>query len=230
MDHSPTTTPPPHTIVFILDCDNTLLDNDGVKADMDAELKRLLGVERAIDFWAVYEDVREQEGIVDLPKTFEKFGAQLNDGALLDQVRSAIMDFPFAKRLFPETLATLTYLHTVGTPVIVSDGDTVYQPRKIEQSGLADAVQGQWVVYAHKENDLDEVMHRWPADLYVMVDDKARILADCKRLEPGRFVTVHILQGHYANETYTPSPDMTYHNIGELRTLDLTNLRQYLAQ
>ncbi len=229
MDHTPTT---PHfnKIVFILDCDNTVLDNDGVKSDMDAALKRLLGIERAIRFWEVYEDVREQEGIVDLPKTFEVFGAELDDGALLAQVRSTIMDFPFAKRLFPDTLSTIDYLHTVGEPVIVSDGDTVYQPRKIEQSGLADAVRGQWVVYAHKENDLDEVMQRWPADVYVMVDDKARILADCKRLEPGKFVTVHIVQGHYAKETHTPGPDVTYHDIGELRTLDLTNLRQYLAK
>ncbi len=229
MEHTPTASHS-NTIVFILDCDNTVLDNDGVKADMDAELKRLLGIERTIRFWELYEDVREQESVVDLPKTFELFGAELNDGALLVQVRSAIMDFPFATRLFPDTLSTIAYLHTVGTPVIVSDGDTVYQPRKIEQSGLADAVRGQWVVYAHKENHLDEVMQRWPADTYVMVDDKARILADCKRLEPGKFVTVHIIQGHYAKETYTPGPDVTYHDIGDLRTLDLTNLRQYLAR
>lgn len=229
MDHM-STTPHAHRIVFILDCDNTLLDNDGVKADMDAALKQLLGIERAIRFWEVYEDVREQEGIVDLPKTFDLFGAELDDDALLDKVRAAIMDFPFASRLFPDTLATIAYLHTVGTPVIVSDGDTVYQPRKIEQSGLADAVRGQWVVYAHKENDLDEVMQRWPADFYVMVDDKARILADCKRLQPNRFVTAHILQGHYAKDTYTPSPDVTYHDIGEIRQLDVTNLRQYLTQ
>jgi FMN phosphatase YigB (HAD superfamily) len=230
MDTPPATTRQPTSVVFILDCDNTLLDNDGVKADMDARLKALLGEPLRARFWQVYEDVRQAEGVVDLPMTFTAFRPDLPDEATLDQVRAAIMDFPFSTRLFPATLATVDHLRTFGLPIIVSDGDTVYQPRKIERSGLAAAVRGQWIVYAHKEDHLAEVMARWPADFYVMVDDKARILAETKRRLPDRFVTVQILQGHYADEAYIPPPDLTLREIGDLRTLDLPTLRRYLSR
>lgn len=216
-------------IVFVLDCDNTLLDNDSVKTEMDAQLKALLGEALTVQFWQVYEEVRKRVGGVDLPTTFAEFRHYLSDDATLAQVRSIIMDFPFATRLYPTTLPTLRYLRTVGLPTIVSDGDSVYQPRKIELSGLAGAVNGQWVVYTHKEERLNEVMERWPADFYVMVDDKARILSATKRLFPNRFVTVHILQGHYAEESYTPAPDITLRDIGDLQTLDLNDLRRYLG-
>lgn len=219
----------PAPVVFVLDCDNTLLDNDGVKADMDAKLHALLGEALTTRFWQVYEDIRQREGIVDLPLTFDAFGPELNNPGLLDQVRSAIMDYPFATKLFAETVQTLAHLHTLGVPVIVSDGDTVYQPRKIERSGLAAAVNGQWVVYAHKEDHLDEIMRRWPAEFYVMVDDKARILSDTKRKLPNTFVTAHILQGHYAGETYTPAPDVTFARIGDIQALDLAAWRRYLG-
>lgn len=216
-------------IVFVLDCDNTLLDNDSVKTEMDAQLKALLGEALTVQFWQVYEEVRKRVGGVDLPTTFAEFRHYLSDDATLARVRSIIMDFPFATRLYPTTLPTLRYLRTVGLPTIVSDGDSVYQPRKIELSGLAGAVNGQWVVYTHKEERLNEVMERWPADFYVMVDDKARILSATKRLFPNRFVTVHILQGHYAEESYTPAPDITLRDIGDLQTLDLNDLRRYLG-
>ena len=224
----PTTPPQPNPVVFILDCDNTLLDNDRVKADMDERLRALLGEPLTLRFWQVYEDVRLREGVVDLPRTFDAFRADLPDIATLDAVRAAIMEFPFAQRLFPATLATLAHLRQIGLPVIVSDGDTVYQPLKIERSGLAEAVRGEWIIYVHKEEHLDEIMARWPAEFYVMVDDKARILAETKRLLPQRFVTVHILQGHYADQRYTPSPDITLRAIGDLQALDLPTLRSHL--
>jgi FMN phosphatase YigB (HAD superfamily) len=228
MDASTSATPQSAPIVFILDCDNTLLDNDRVKTDMDTRLKEIIGDTLTARFWQVYEEVRKSRGTVDLPDTFVEFRAELPDDETLERVRSAIMDFPFASRLFPATPATLRYLSAVGQPVIVSDGDSVYQPRKIELSGLAGAVDGQWVVYTHKENHLDEVMRRWPADFYVMVDDKARILAETKRRRPDRFVTVHILKGHYSREVYTPAPDITLNDIGGLQSLDLEALRAYL--
>lgn len=215
--------------VFILDCDNTLLDNDAVKADMDAQLKTLLGAERTARFWETYEHVREAAGVVDLPQTFEAFRLILRDDDLLDRVSSAIMDYPFQTRLFPQSLGAIAHLESLGKAVIVSDGDSVYQPRKIERSGLAAAVHGQWVVYTHKEDHLAEVMEHWPAEFYVMIDDKARILAETKRRMPGQFVTVHILQGHYAGDTYTPAPDLTLSHIGDLESLDLPTLRRYLA-
>lgn len=218
----------PAPIVFILDCDNTLLDNDGVKADMNERLKDLLGEPLAARFWEVYEFVRQREGTVDLPQTFADFRADAPDDGLMAQVVSAIMDYPFRNRLFPATMQTLGYLREQGLPAIVSDGDSVYQPRKIEQSGLAAAVREQWVVYIHKEDHLEEVMTRWPADYYLMVDDKARILAETKRRFPQRFVTAHLLKGHYADALYTPAPDITLRDIGELQTLDLAALRGYL--
>ena len=219
---------PPAPIVFVLDCDNTLLDNDQVKSDMDAALRALLGDALTARFWEVYEEVRKHKGTVDLPQTFADFRADLPDDATLEQVRSIIMDYPFATRLFPATRDTIAYLREHGLPVIVSDGDSVYQPRKIEQSGLADAVQGQWVIYTHKEDHLDEVMRRWPAEFYLMVDDKARILAETKRRLPQRFVTAHLLKGHYAGDTYNPAPDIILRDIADLRTLDLSALRTYL--
>lgn len=230
MDASANYAPQTAPIVFILDCDNTLLDNDRVKSDMDTKLKEIIGDTLTARFWQVYEEVRKRRGTVDLPDTFADFQADLPDNETLERVRSAIMDFPFASRLFPATPATLRYLTTVGRPVIVSDGDSVYQPRKIELSGLAAAVDGQWVVYTHKENHLEEVMTRWPADFYVMVDDKARILAETKRRQPDRFITVHIRKGHYSNEVFSPPPDITLNDIGEVRSLDLTALRSYLQR
>ena len=227
MDAPPPTTPRPPA-VFILDCDNTLLDNDAVKSDMDAQLKALLGDALTTRFWEVYEQVRDREGVVDLPRTFEAFAPEVGDPSTLDAVRVAIMDYSFAQRLFPDALATIAHLRTMGLPVIVSDGDMVYQPRKLERSGLSAAVQGEWVIFTHKEEHLDQVMALWPADFYVMVDDKPRILAETKRLLPTRFVTVQILQGHYAVGEYTPAPDITLRHIGDLRTLDLPTLRSHL--
>ena len=230
MDASANAAPQPAPIVFILDCDNTLLDNDRVKSDMNTKLKEIVGDVLTARFWQVYEEVRKRRGTVDLPDTFLNFRTDLPDDETLERVRGAIMDFPFASRLFPATPATLRYLATLGRPVIVSDGDSVYQPRKIELSGLAAAVDGQWVVYTHKEDHLEEVMMRWPADFYVMVDDKARILAETKRRQPDRFVTVHIRKGHYSSEIFSPAPDLTLNDIGEVQALDLTTLRAYLQR
>ena len=184
MDTTPGDAPQRAPAVFILDCDNTLLDNDAVKADMDARLHALLGDGLAARFWETYEVVRDKQGVVDLPMTFIAFQPILRDDDLLDRVQAAIMDYPFQTRLFPQSLGAIAHLETMGRAVIVSDGDTVYQPRKIERSGLGAAVHGQWVVYTHKEEHLAEVMAHWPAEFYVMVDDKARILAETKRRLP----------------------------------------------
>jgi FMN phosphatase YigB (HAD superfamily) len=215
-------------IVFVLDCDNTLLDNDAVKDGMDARMRDLFGTELTAEFWRLYEDVRVRTGTVDLPATFTAFRAALSSDSRLELARQAIMDFPFHDHLYPETLDTLTVLKRHGTPIIVSDGDTVYQPRKIALSGLADAVDGQWVVYVHKEDHLDAIMSRWPAEFYVMIDDKGRILAATKARRPDRFVTVHILQGHYAAAPFSPAPDITLDTIGAVRDLDFAALRAYL--
>jgi FMN phosphatase YigB (HAD superfamily) len=215
-------------IVFVLDCDNTLLDNDAVKTGMDARLRDLLGASLTDEFWRIYEEMRAREGAVDIPATFGAFRSALSSDNRLETARQAVMDFPFHDFLYPATLSTLATLKKYGIPVIVSDGDTVYQPHKIVRSGLASAVNDQWVVYIHKEDHLDAIMERWPAEFYVMIDDKGRILAQTKTLRPDRFVTVHILQGHYASAPVTPAPDITLDSIGAVQNLDFTALRAYL--
>ena len=228
----PETTPanPAWEAVFLLDCDNTLLDNDALKADMDAQLRALLGAEMADTFWTQYEEVRRLTGTVDLPLTFERFDERHPDPAVAARLRSIIMDYPFASRVYPEAMATIAYLKTIGLPTILSDGDSLYQPRKIEQSGLGEAVNWQAVIYTHKESHIDEIIARWPARFYVMVDDKGRILSTLKRHWPNRFVTVQVMQGHYA-QTGTPdllAPDITIASIGELQRLGLSDFRAHL--
>lgn len=220
----------PHSeVVFLLDCDNTLLDNDAVKADMDAQLRELLGMAMAETFWTQYEEVRRLTGTVDLPLTFERFDERHPDPISSARLRSIIMDYPFASRVYPETMATIAYLKTLGLPAILSDGDSLYQPHKIEQSGLAEAVNWQAVIYVHKEDHIAEIMARWPASFYVAVDDKGRILTALKRLRPDRFVTVHIVQGHYA-QADTPEilPDITITSIGELQRFTLDDFQAHL--
>ena len=224
------TAAPEWEVVFLLDCDNTLLDNDALKADMDAQLRALLGQTMADTFWTQYEEVRRLVGSVDLPLTFERFDERHPDPAVAAQLRAIIMDYPFASRVYPETMATIAYLKTIGLPTILSDGDSLYQPRKIEQSGLAEAVNWQAVIYTHKEERIEEVMERWPARFYVAVDDKRRILSALKHGWPDRFVTVQVMQGHYARAgtPETPPPDITIGGIGELQYLTLADFRAHL--
>lgn len=215
--------------VFLLDVDNTLLDNDAIKAEYDRDLRGLLGAELAGRFWAVYEEVRGETGTVDYPLTMERFRAECPDAALLERARALLLNYPFRERLYPDTLATLAYLREIGEPAIVSDGDQVYQPLKIERSGLWAAVDGRVLVYVHKEDHLDAIMARWPSALYVMVDDKARILSATKARFPDRFITVHVRQGHYGLETvrYNPAPDLSIAGIGDLRDYTVEDFLQY---
>jgi len=219
-------------VAFLLDVDNTLIDNDAVKADMAAQLKALLGDDLSGRFWDEYEEVRRLTGVVDLPLTFERFEPLVPDAATMERVRAIIMDYPFATRVFPDAFAALDHLRALGLPTIVSDGDTTYQPRKIALSGLGEAVNWQVVIYAHKEDHLDEILRRWPARFYVMVDDKARILAAIKRRIPDRVVTVHVLQGHYARATaqVAPPPDIALPGVGDLRALGLSDLESHLRR
>ena len=215
--------------VFIMDCDNTLLDNDALKADLSTRLRALLGPERNARLWAIYEQVRAETGVVDYPRTIERFAAEAHDDQLIAAVMAVVMDYPFAERLYPETLTTLAHVRAIAFPSIVSDGDQVYQPLKIQRSGLAAAVEQHVLVYAHKEDHLDEIMALWPAPFYVMVDDKAGILAATKAKYPDRFVTVWVRQGHYGMEPNvpTPAPDVTLAHIGDLRAWRLDTLRAH---
>lgn len=216
-------------IVFLLDCDNTVLDNDAVKADLDARLDVLLGPALTQRFWQVYEEVRAETGVVNMPLTFAQFAPLCPSPVVAAQVESTFMEYPFATRLYPETLATLAYLRSIGEPVILSDGDDFYQPRKITASGLAAAVDGEVMIVAHKEEVIGDVMRRWPARFYVVVDDKGRILAALKQAMPDRFVTVQVMQGHYAGGEYLPTPDLRISEIGALRRYTPADLARYLV-
>lgn len=219
-------------IVFVLDCDNTLLDNDRVKADLDAGLRQILDERLVERFWQVYEEVRAESGTVDFPITLERFRADCPDAVRQERIRALVMEYPFAERLYPATLETLEHLRGIGMPTIVSDGDQIYQRLKIEASGLAAAVEGHVAIYIHKEVHLEEIMERWPASFYVMVDDKARILSETKTRFPERFVTVHVRQGHYGTEDllYAVAPDISLEGIANLRAVTLGELRHYLRR
>lgn len=223
---------PNRSLVFLLDCDDTLLDNDALKADLDTRLGKLLGAQLNTRFWELYEEVRRDTEVVNYPVVLDRFAQYCPDTALCDQARAIIMDYPFAARLYPDTMAVLAHLRAIGTPAILSDGDPIYQPLKIEQSGLAAAVEGRVLVYIHKEDHLDEVMERWPAALHVAVDDKPRILAAIKRLRPDHFVTVQVRQGHYAAESvsYDPAPDLDLAGIGDLLRYTAADFWQLAGQ
>ncbi|MGO8948176.1 MAG: HAD family hydrolase [Ktedonobacterales bacterium] len=217
-------------VIFILDCDNTLFDNDSMKSDLNTQLELLLGKALLEQFWGVYEEVRVLTGTVDFPLTFERYRSYVHDEPTLGQLRSIIMQYPFSDRLYPESLSTLHYLKRLGLPAIVSDGDTICQPYKIAASGLAEEVDWRVLIFIHKEDHLEDIFARWPAPFYVMVDDKQRILADSKAQFPERFVTVHVRQGHYgiALERFSPMPDVTINSIGELRNYRLSDFKRYL--
>ena len=216
-------------VAFLLDVDNTLLDNDRVAADLKRHLVREVGAARAEQYWAIFEELRAELGYADYLGALQRYRiAHPRDPHLL-AVSSYLVNYPFANRIYPGALDTLEHLATFGPTVILSDGDVVFQPRKVERSGLFDAVAGRVLIYIHKERELDDVARRYPAEHYVLIDDKVRILTAVKKVWGGRLTTVFPRQGHYAFDpkvaTYPP-PDITIERIGDLLTYDLTALLQ----
>jgi len=213
--------------VFLLDVDNTLLDNDRVAADLKRHLVREVGAERGEEYWAIFEQLRTELGYADYLGALQRYRlAHPHDPHLLE-VSSFLVNYPFANRLFPASLDVIDRLSTWGQTVILSDGDVVFQPLKIERSGLFDAVKGRVLIYIHKEQELDDVERRFPAEHYVLVDDKIRILTAVKKLWGQRLTTVFPRQGHYARapEVVTcPPADVTLERIGDLLDHDLPAL------
>lgn len=211
------------TLVFLLDVDNTLIDNDNVKKDFDAHLQVELGPTLTERFWDLYERIREKESVVNIPRTLRELRQQTSLAEMDEQtfahVESIFDNYPFFQALYPHTLETLAYLGTLGITVIVSDGDPFFQPEKIFHSNLADAVEGRVLIYIHKQQHLDEILSRYKADHYVMIDDKPDILDDSKQLLGDRLTTVFVLQGKYAAGEKPPNfaPDITVQHIGDLR-------------
>jgi len=216
----------PDEVVFLLDCDNTLLDNDRVQDDLRAHLEREFGPENRDRYWRIFEDLRTELGYADYLGALQRYrlGA-MNDPRLL-QMSSFLVDYPFADRLYDGSFHVIEHLNRLGATVILSDGDVVFQPRKIQRSGLWEAVEGRVLIYIHKEQMLDDVERRYPAARYVMVDDKIRILAAMKAIWKDRLTTVFVRQGHYAHDvklvSQYPAADVTVDRIGDL--LDVTPL------
>jgi FMN phosphatase YigB (HAD superfamily) len=211
-------------VAFLLDVDNTLLDNDRVIADLRRHLDKTVGHESEQQYWALFDRLREELGYADYLGALQQYRAAHPHDPNLVSVSSYLINYPFANRLFPNALDVIDRLKTWGPVVILTDGDVVFQPRKIERSGLLEAVDGNVLVYVHKELELDDVERRYPAERYVFVDDKLRLLTAFKEIWGSRVTTVFPRQGHYAldpeNLRRYPPADMTVDRIGELVDVD----------
>jgi FMN phosphatase YigB (HAD superfamily) len=209
--------------IFLFDVDNTLLDNDRVIADLGKYLKREVGPERARCYWTIFERLRTHLGYADYLGALQRFRAEYPHDVGLLAVSHFLINYPFANRLFPSSLDVLEYVRQWGTPVLLTDGDVVFQPRKVERSGLYEAVHGHVLIYVHKDKELSDVRARYPAAHYVVVDDKLRLLAAIKKIWRKRVTTVFVRQGHYALDpkilAACPPADVTIDRIGDLVNL-----------
>ena len=219
-------------VVFLLDVDNTLLDNDRIVVELKHHLEREFGIASADRYWAIFEDLRRELGYADYLGALQRYRAVAELSGPHEQrlllMSGFLVDYPFAERLFPRALDVIAHLGKSGPTVILSDGDVVFQPRKVQRSGLWDAVRGRVLIYVHKEQMLDAVQRHYPARHYVLVDDKLRILTAVKRFLPERLTTVFPRQGHYAFDAIEvanyPMADFTVERIGDLVDLDVTKL------
>jgi FMN phosphatase YigB (HAD superfamily) len=218
----------PFEIVTLFDVDNTLLDNDRVTDDLRRHLIQAVGAEQSARYWQIFEQLRSELGYADYLGALQRYRIEnLRDPNIL-AISLWLVDYPFANRLYPESLDAIAHAASFGPTVILSDGDVVFQPRKVERSGLWEAVEGRVLIYVHKEAMLDDGGARFPARHYVMVDDKLRILAAMKRAWGERLTTVFPRQGHYAHDprilATCPPADVTIERIGDFVTLDRDTL------
>lgn len=217
-----------HKVIFLFDVDNTLLDNDRVITDLQRHLQREVGAERAQRYWDIFEKLRNELGYADYLGALQRYRIEHPRDPRLLIVSDFLVNYPFANRLYPNSLDAIEHVKQWGPVVILSDGDVVFQPRKVERSGLLEAVDGNALIYVHKEHELDDVKQRFPAEYYVMMDDKLRILAAMKKIWGDRLTTVFPRQGHYALDpkviaSYPPA-DISLEYIGDLVKYDLSML------
>ena len=216
-------------IVFLLDCDNTLLDNDRVQEDLRAHMEQQFGAASAARYWQLFEQLRIELGYADYLGALQRYRDQAVCDMGLLRMSSFLLDYPFSERLYPRALEAIARLDKFGTSVMLSDGDVVFQPHKIERAGLWQALGGRVLIYIHKERMLADVARRYPARHYVFVDDKPHLLDAIKRQWGARVTTVFPRQGRYAlapHDAALLKPDITIGAIGELVDLELANLRE----
>ena len=213
------------SVVFLLDVDNTLLDNDKVTADLKRHLEQAFGPERQERYWALFEELRKELGYADYLGTLQRYRIENPRDPHFLAVSSYMLQYPFANRLYPGSIDMIERFNGWGKSVILSDGDVVFQPRKIERSGIYEAVEGRVLIYIHKELELADVEHRFPADHYVLVDDKIRILTEVKKYWGPRLTTIFPRQGHYALDpkivSQYPPADLTVERVGDVLNFDL---------
>jgi len=215
-------------IVFLFDVDNTLLDNDRVVADLMRHLERAVGNERQQRYWSYFENLRTELGYADYLGALQRYRIEYPRDFRILTVSHYLINYPFANRLFPGSLDAVEHCQQFGRTAIVSDGDVVFQPLKVEHSSLAETFGGNVLIYIHKEDELDDIATHFPADHYVLIDDKLRILSAVKKAWGARVTTVFPRQGHYALDQKEvakyPSPDITIERIGTLGSYDLEAL------
>jgi FMN phosphatase YigB (HAD superfamily) len=216
------------TTVFFFDVDNTLLDNDRVSDDLKRHLINKVGESSAGRYWEIFEQLRTELGYADYLGALQRYRIEQPRDPKLLAVSHFMINYPFANRLFPESLDAVAYAQRLGRAAILSDGDVVFQPRKIDRSGLYEMFEGNVLIYIHKELELDDAETKYPAAHYVMVDDKVRILAAIKKYWGARVTTVFPRQGHYALDAAQvakyPEPDITLQRIGELQKYSLEQI------
>ena len=209
-----------HDIVFLFDVDDTLLDNDGINADLDAHIERIFGADGCKLYRGIYESIRHEVDYADYLGAIQRFRVECGDEVRAQDLGAWLLEYRFADRLYPNALDAIAHVSQFGPAVVLSDGDVVLQPRKISMSGIADAVDGNVLVYVHKETMLDDVERRFPARHYVMVEDKLRVLDALKQHWRERLTTVFVRQGHYAHDPELtakyPPAQVTLECIGDL--------------
>jgi len=207
-------------LVFLFDVDNTLLDNDRVTADLKHHLEQQVGPERQQRYWDIFEQIRTELGYADYLGALQRYRLENPRDPSLLTVSHFLINYPFATRLYADSLDSVEHVKQWGKAVILSDGDVVFQPLKVERSGIFESVDGNVLIYIHKEKELEDVERRFPAGHYVVIDDKLRILTEIKKIWGAKVTTVFPKQGHYALDpkivrSYPPA-DITIGRIGEL--------------
>jgi FMN phosphatase YigB (HAD superfamily) len=210
-------------VVYLVDVDNTLVDNDAVIEDLKKHIASAFGAECERRYWEIFEELRRELGYADYLGALQRYRVERPREPRLLQISLFLLHYPFADRLYPRALDVVAHLRRSGPVVVLSDGDVVFQPRKVERSGLWQAVDGEVLIYIHKEQMLDDVERRYPARRYVIIDDKLRILAAIKAVWNDRVTTVFVRQGHYAHDPAQVSPyppaDLTVDAVGDLLNL-----------
>jgi len=221
----------PAKIVFLVDVDNTLLDNDRIQKDIERHIEREFGPKCRDRYWTIQEKLFQELGYRDYLEAFQRFRVEHPYEPHLVTAADYLVDYPFKQRLYPGALDVLAQLRKWGRTVILTDGDVVFQPRKVVRSGIFKAVHGHVIIYVHKEAALADVQRRYPAKHYVLVDDKLRILDAVKKAWGKKVTTVFPRQGKFANDPKIQSafPKAADMKIKRIRDLLQINLSQFIG-